>query len=266
MYIRCPSCNTVFRLHVSQLKAGHGKVRCGNCKTIFLAQEHTYKKGEEPPEPATAQQQNLFDESAQATAEPYVTQPADEIHEAGQSAVEKTSTNDTAPAYSIPVELEKAPTRTPFTLGRVMLSLLLCTTLLVQLMYWQRNRLVEYPKLQPALKLMCQYAACELPLVRRPKQVTLRDHKMQDHPQYPNTLLVTATIANHTGMTIAYPTLELRLLNTHGETVGARYFSYQEYLVAKLEHDGFRNATRAQVQLELVDPGRDVVGFEIDFH
>ncbi len=39
MQTRCPACGTVFRVTPEQLKARHGKVRCGKCQHVFDALE-----------------------------------------------------------------------------------------------------------------------------------------------------------------------------------------------------------------------------------
>jgi predicted Zn finger-like uncharacterized protein len=40
MHARCPACQTVFRVRPEQLRAHHGRVRCGHCYTPFDALEH----------------------------------------------------------------------------------------------------------------------------------------------------------------------------------------------------------------------------------
>jgi predicted Zn finger-like uncharacterized protein len=50
MLTQCPECKTTFRLHVSQLKAAAGKVRCSRCDTTFNALDHLF----EPSPPAEA--------------------------------------------------------------------------------------------------------------------------------------------------------------------------------------------------------------------
>src|SRR5512138_1610867 len=35
MFIRCPACQTLFRIQPKQLKAARGQVRCGSCQAVF---------------------------------------------------------------------------------------------------------------------------------------------------------------------------------------------------------------------------------------
>ncbi len=40
MHTQCPDCRTVFRVTADQLRAAEGRVRCGNCKEVFNANEN----------------------------------------------------------------------------------------------------------------------------------------------------------------------------------------------------------------------------------
>ncbi len=46
MYTQCLNCETLFRVSAADLRAGHGKVRCGACNTVFNA---LYNLHDEPP-------------------------------------------------------------------------------------------------------------------------------------------------------------------------------------------------------------------------
>ncbi|HQR03915.1 MAG: zinc-ribbon domain-containing protein [Proteobacteria bacterium] len=55
MLTRCPDCATTFRVTPEQLKARHGKVRCGECDIVFNALESLVENL--PVQPTTADQQ-----------------------------------------------------------------------------------------------------------------------------------------------------------------------------------------------------------------
>ena len=42
MYVVCPACHSLFRIHSAHLAAAHGQVRCGACQTLFDATETLY--------------------------------------------------------------------------------------------------------------------------------------------------------------------------------------------------------------------------------
>ena len=37
MYTQCPSCETVYRITIDQLRRAEGEVRCGRCQALFNA-------------------------------------------------------------------------------------------------------------------------------------------------------------------------------------------------------------------------------------
>ena len=53
MFTRCPECETTFRLGAEDLRRAQGKVRCGDCGSVFNALEYLAEESEpseEPPE------------------------------------------------------------------------------------------------------------------------------------------------------------------------------------------------------------------------
>ncbi len=47
-YTRCPHCDTAFLVTEEQLSVAQGRVRCGNCKEIFVARDPEPSAGQEP--------------------------------------------------------------------------------------------------------------------------------------------------------------------------------------------------------------------------
>ncbi len=77
MYTQCPNCHTYFRIGPEHLKAAGGKVRCGQCDTVFNALDTLT---DELPETLQAEAETTFDDG---TAAPETTEAAsDEATEA----------------------------------------------------------------------------------------------------------------------------------------------------------------------------------------
>ncbi len=94
MLTQCPECQTTFRLHVKQLKAAGGKVRCSRCHTTFDALD------------------NLFDTPPVTVQEP----PAAPEPQASPPFVTKTAPLEVdvpTPSGVEPEELPAAPPATP---------------------------------------------------------------------------------------------------------------------------------------------------------
>ena len=65
MKTRCPECPTTFRVSPEQLKARAGKVRCGQCQSIFNALDSLLEEN-----PDTAQSPTVRPDSPLARATP----------------------------------------------------------------------------------------------------------------------------------------------------------------------------------------------------
>ncbi len=77
MKTRCPDCQTFFRVTPEQLKARAGKVRCGQCQTVFNALDHLQEEVEPVvtltpspvPEPAVAEVAAPMEQTQDSTPE-----------------------------------------------------------------------------------------------------------------------------------------------------------------------------------------------------
>ena len=78
--------------------------------------------------------------------------------------------------------------------------------------------------------------------------------------------MVTATIINQAEFAQEYPVIELRFENVRGKTIAGRRFYAQEYLgipenqISKIQPD-----TPVSINLEIKDPGSDMVSYEFSF-
>ena len=87
MYTQCPNCHTYFRIGPEHLKAAGGKVRCGQCDTVFNALDTLT---DELPETLQAEPEAARDDEAPTPA------PESEIAEteAAQSEADTTETSE----------------------------------------------------------------------------------------------------------------------------------------------------------------------------
>jgi len=51
MFTRCPACDTTFRLGAGDLRRAQGRVRCGECSSVFNALEYLTEDPEEAAAP-----------------------------------------------------------------------------------------------------------------------------------------------------------------------------------------------------------------------
>jgi hypothetical protein len=91
----------------------------------------------------------------------------------------------------------------------------------------------------------------------------LRQWGVSGDPTAKGTLRVRASIMNTAAQLQRYPLLRVSLVNRFGSRVGAREFEPSEYL-GKEPGRMLAPGERVDATLDIVDPGKDAEGFEID--
>ena len=269
MQTRCPDCQTVFRVTPEQLKARAGKVRCGQCQSVFNALDSLLEDPTAALPPATA---------IPITAPSQLTEPAAESepaptenHEAQKSPASGIETpppveperldaaatqefgkaaglilpRDTTeiPGYSkwaddalaapIAVPAEKR-SRWPFALAAILLALGLAG----QATFHYRSELaVAVPFLKPSLLAFSHALDRTLPLPTRAELVSIETSDLQTDTARGNLLVLNATLRNRAPYGQAYPWLELSLTDTQDSAIARRVFAPKEYLPAKVPAD-----------------------------
>ena len=256
MYTICPSCLRRFRLRAEQLAAAGGKVRCGYCRVVFNALEH------------------LRDTDGQATP-PRPPAPAAPAKPRPETAAEVSSAPPPAETlgpewqpepYLLDVLVGAEPPTSPHPLWRVA-AVSLLVLLGLQLAWNYRDELQSYsPPLQDGFRQLCASDRC---LPRRRGSLaglSVLDRDIRFHPDYENAILVNATIINDSAQAMAYPNLQLQLLDEAAEAVAYREFAPVEYLHSERQvAAGLRSGDQFHVLLELTGPVAQANSFELGF-
>jgi predicted Zn finger-like uncharacterized protein len=251
MQTECPHCNTVFRVNDELLEQADGQVRCGHCLAIFTA-DNPY---------STSRFQIEDSENGLPTGT--------EIN-----IEESLSAIDTNPIVAdvIPPELraESRQNKNRFGfIGTLLLSstiLLSIAAIFLQYAYYNRDNLVKISELRPWLNLMCQQANCTLPPPKDLNLIVLNSKNIFSHPNVKDALMVSVSIINQASFAQDFPVIELRFENIRGKTIAGRRFSAVEYLaipenqISKMQPD-----VSVNINLEIEDPGDDMVSYEFKF-
>jgi len=251
MQTECPHCNTIFRVSDSQLEQADGQVRCGHCLAVFTA--------DNPYNTSTFQTDNNSEELSNDSQ--------NNINES-ISAID----TDHVVADVIPPELraESRQGKKRFSfIGTLLLSLGILTGIgafFLQYAYYNRDNLVKIAELRPWLNLICQQANCTLPPPKDLNLIALNSKNIFSHPNVKNALMVSASIINQANFAQDFPIIELRFENIRGKTIAGRRFSALEYLaipqdqISKMQPD-----VSVNINLEIKDPGEDMVSYEFTF-
>lgn len=140
-------------------------------------------------------------------------------------------------------------------------------TLGVQVVHHYRNTLALAPIVGP--RLTTAYAALGAPLAPRwdLAQYQILDWVATAEPNTSGlgTLRISARVHNRGPREQPYPQIHLQLEDRRQSLVGSRIFRPSEYLDTRPRHDSMMAAGEtAHAVLEVVDPGPDAYGFELD--
>ncbi len=259
MHTQCPHCTTLFKISEEQLSAVNGKVRCGFCYRIFLAEKSLL---DELPS------MNPEDESPPEKTHPTTDSKVVNINVPAMSeALQITQNELQEEARKYSDEQSKKGKGSAFagffwTCGVFALTVVF----ILQYAYFMRDDLAKYTSIRPALQQLCHVANCVIPLQRSPTQIKLISREISAHPSIKDALRVRVTFINKAPYQQSYPTLKLTLSDLEGKAVAVRYFKPQEYL-SQHAAIGFGIATqqKADIQLDIHDTINQSTGFELAF-
>ena len=144
--------------------------------------------------------------------------------------------------------------------------LLLLVTLAGQFVYFQHAGLGKHAQWRPLVDQLCRFTNCELPAQRDLERLRLSSHLVQFHPGYHDSLLITATLINRAEFEQPFPEIELQMTDVQQQVVASRRFLPQEYLINQRDATLLPRNIEIPLMLEVLDPGREVVGFRFEFH
>ena len=248
MYTRCAGCHIVHPVNASLLAAGGGRYRCGKCNKINNALEA------------------LFDEWPKAGARPPQT---------GQIPVLGLALDLEAAAQSRPLQDDTAEggmqpdrparhrlVRAGWIAGAIALSIFVAW----QWVEFQGEPLAERSGNSSAVnRAGLQKTSSEEPF-RDLEQVQLVSRELTSHPYAKGQLRLSATIVNRADREQPYPDIEIALLDAAGEVVLERRFAPADYLGPD-QAPGAAMVPEAYLPLvlDMEDPGKRAVGFELEF-
>ncbi len=270
MYAECPHCHAIFRVTQAILQRANGKVRCGECGTVFQAltrgdaNEATpgtpktpvidSKPLEAPINPAAER------ELARRQANPRTSTPAHEpkpmpgpVRVVAESAPQRAphplphaagATLPTLPGepgftrIQLPVPTQQPPVPraaaakgTPLhTWLGALAAIALILLLAAQYLRAHRYELANYAELRPLLFVICRASGCELPPRRDLDKLELLSHGVFSHPTTEGALMIKARFVNRANFEQPYPVVQVSLANLQGQIIARRRFSPNEYL------------------------------------
>lgn len=252
-YTRCEHCQAALPLEIEALAQAGGMVRCGGCGRTMNALASVYldppdgdvppinSSGMPPMLPPAVHQEQL--PGAEPESAPRSQEADDDLPE------------DPGGPPILHLKLEPEPTPGWARIAWPLLTVVLTAGLALQLFGPERWRL------DPAtLGLGGE------PPVAVSDALELVSRDMHPHPSLSDAIIVSAVIQNRDSRPVAWPTIEVRLLDASQQIVGQRRLEPGEYLDPRADLDaGFAPGTRLPLVLEMVVEGSQPAGFTLRF-
>ena len=301
---RCPECDTTFRVTDETLKKASGQVRCGRCASVFNAYSELQDAGGKTPnaEAARGQAQKTAT-TARAPEQPHpkpgtvrpepkpaavdsaaiVPTPVAETKVAAEDApaesraaeardrhaisaneVDRVLTSETAePVPYVWLQPEPPPRSRWWTVA----AALALVALGAQAIHHFRSEIASHPTFGPWLTATYERFGAEIAPTWDVHQYEILDWVATAEPNARGlgSLKITARIQNHGPQRQPYPAVQLRLKDRYETAVGSRMFTPAEYLPRDTPHERLMlPGETARAEIEVVDPGPDAYGFELD--
>lgn len=268
MLCRCPDCQTLFRVTDAQLQQAEGWLRCGQCQAVFQpsAEELIDEHGPQPPDlvaEALAQERDYAED--RDTHPPGLTLPEDDDTE---STPVMTAERDEEIPDILVDDLAAAgqPRRRGASLLWSFGALLMVLVLAGQFIYIFRDELARNDHVRPWLAKACATLGCQLQLPHNTELYRLLNRDIIVPPDQPDTLLISASIANIASHTQAYPVVEVVLSDNAGRAIAMRRIAPEEYLHKDEDpQQGMPPNVPLAFSLRVRKPVQDVNTFQFSF-
>lgn len=301
---RCPECDTTFRVTDETLKKASGQVRCGRCASVFNAYSELQDAASKPSDAEAARGQPQKPATAARAPEQPKPKPRTVRPEAKRAAVDSDAivptpvveTNVAAEDAATEARAVEARDRQAITANEVnrvltdetaepvpylwlrpeppprsrwwtVAAALALVALGVQAIHHFRSQIASHPTFGPWLAATYERFGAEIAPSWDVHQYEIIDWVATAEPNARGlgSLKITARIQNHGPQRQPYPAVQLRLKDRYETAVGSRMFTPAEYLPRDTPHERLMlPGETARAEIEVVDPGPDAYGFELD--
>lgn len=261
MQTTCPHCGSVFRVTTSQLEAGHGQVRCGICHSPFnallslenyhgeaielLAEDNEPDEIARLPDNNASDNQLESDQTAQLSAAEINDDGSVSLHQAMYGDGQKSRTNLKPLLWFI----------------GILLMLIIAT---VQVIYYQRYKLISSVHYQPQILNLCRILPCDEDKFVNTSQIKLLERNIFTHPTRDKALMVSGSFVNQAPFSQPPPKLLISLSDQQGTLIASRLFEPRQYLADK-SLKRLQPGKPVQFRLQLKDPGSAALAYEFEF-
>ncbi|WP_417579519.1 zinc-ribbon and DUF3426 domain-containing protein [Nitrincola sp.] len=238
---QCPTCQTRYSVSQGQLKVAKGRVRCGQCLTVFSAVNPTEPSAVPavPAAPPTPPPENLKPKTDPLTLLRQMPLDPPEL----------------SPATRLPAPSQKLAMTGSF------LALLL---LAGQYLWFERAKLAQEPLLVPLYSMLCEQLDCTLPSHHSLAWLQTSHLLVRSQAEQPDVLEVLTGLTNTSPLPVPLPVMRLQFTDASGRIVAASDFQPEAYLPGDAT-TRLQPGQRQTFRLLLQRPAAGYLGYELDW-
>lgn len=259
MQIRCPNCQTEYRIETVALASADGLARCHRCDTVFDVTAGN------PIDTQSATGPLMLDqESEVGLTQPH--EPAPTVSDTDElpfDVPDDLEPLEPSPEAALDVNdalNEKRSSRGPLYTA---LALLLVAGLGLQLAWQHREDLLrQYPQLAP----LCDRLPCVADQVHAPDKLRVLQRELRPADNLPGSLNLSARFRNEAEVAQPLPDIQLSLIDNDGKVLIRRRMQPGDYLYPPPPDDRVIAAGEViTISVDFKDPGYLATGFMLDF-
>ncbi|WP_271273411.1 DUF3426 domain-containing protein [Aliamphritea hakodatensis] len=175
--------------------------------------------------------------------------------------------SDFVPQQTEPVMIRATHQPPGKTLSQALIIFLALSCLLLQFMWFERNDLIRQPALTKLYKPVCEQIDCRLAVPENVPDIITEQLIVQEHKDYQGVITISMLLRNKAAFEQAFPAIRLAFSDRNGSIINRRTFQPAEYLNSvSLDASGMPLEHSIQVHLDVLNPGRAAVGYEVSLH
>lgn len=164
-------------------------------------------------------------------------------------------------------EATPAPGRSKLTAAILGVAcLLLVVLLLAQASWFHYETLARYPQIATLYQKVCEHFSCQLPVLSDISKIRSNNLVVRSHPTLPKALIIETVLTNEAGFAQPFPDLGLYFSDINNKIIAQRRIKPAEYLSGELlSWEKFPVNQPVHISLEIMDPGKDAVNYNLKF-
>jgi len=241
MFTQCENCRAIFRVNLREITVTKGKLRCGECYSIFDA---TKMLSNTMPTPF----QEIVDleTTSSFTVIPKTQKKTDADQTPHTISIHQS---DKKSNKNLPYKKDTATAKTTHIFNKWLLIVVIFLAVLLPLQIYFNMK----------------FKASEEPL-HEPEKIQMLSYNVFAHPNESGVLLISATMENIAKFKQPYPVIELQLSDSQSKVIALRRFRPHEYLQNQKKGLMLAKNQQSKIKLKINDPGSKATRFQFKFY